>query len=217
MQINIINRQDSVINNYLSEIRDVDVQTDPLRFRRNIERIGSLMAYEVSKTLSYSPKDVRTPLGVATVNVPSNEIVVGTILRAGLPMHHGVLDVFDHAQNCFISAYRKYISPNEFEINLEYVATAHLDDKILIIADPMLATGNSIEATYQALKKYGKPKHTHIMSILGAQPGVDYLLNNIKDENVTLWVAAVDEQLNDHKYIVPGLGDAGDLAYGYKI
>ncbi|MCQ2201162.1 MAG: uracil phosphoribosyltransferase [Bacteroidales bacterium] len=217
MQINIINRQDSVINNYLSEIRDVDVQTDPLRFRRNIERIGSLMAYEVSKTLSYSPKDVRTPLGVATVNVPSNEIVVGTILRAGLPMHHGVLDVFDHAQNCFISAYRKYISPNEFEINLEYVATAHLDDKILIIADPMLATGNSIEATYQALKKYGKPKHTHIMSILGAQPGVDYLLNSIKDENVTLWVAAVDEQLNDHKYIVPGLGDAGDLAYGYKI
>lgn len=217
MQINIINRQDTVINNYLSEIRDVDVQTDPLRFRRNIERIGSLMAYEVSKTLSYTPKDVRTPLGVATVNVPSNEIVVGTILRAGLPMHHGVLDVFDHAQNCFISAYRKYISPNEFEINLEYVATAHLDDKILIIADPMLATGNSIEATYQALKKYGKPKHTHIMSILGAQPGVDYLLNNIKDENVTLWVAAVDEQLNDHKYIVPGLGDAGDLAYGYKI
>lgn len=217
MQINIINRQDTVINNYLAEIRDVDVQTDPLRFRRNIERIGSLMAYEVSKTLSYTPKDVRTPLGVATVNVPSNEIVVGTILRAGLPMHHGVLDVFDHAQNCFISAYRKYISPNEFEINLEYVATAHLDDKILIIADPMLATGNSIEATYQALKKYGKPKHTHIMSILGAQPGVDYLLNNIKDENVTLWVAAVDEQLNDHKYIVPGLGDAGDLAYGYKI
>lgn len=217
MQINIINRQDTVINNYLAEIRDVDVQTDPLRFRRNIERIGSLMAYEVSKTLSYTPKDVRTPLGVATVNVPSNEIVVGTILRAGLPMHHGVLDVFDHAQNCFISAYRKYISPNEFEINLEYVATAHLDDKILIIADPMLATGNSIEATYQALKKYGKPKHTHIMSILGAQPGVDYLLNNIKDENVTLWVAAVDEQLNGHKYIVPGLGDAGDLAYGYKI
>lgn len=217
MQINIINRQDTVINNYLAEIRDVDVQTDPLRFRRNIERIGSLMAYEVSKTLSYTPKDVRTPLGVATVNVPSNEIVVGTILRAGLPMHHGVLDVFDHAQNCFISAYRKYISPNEFEINLEYVATAHLDDKILIIADPMLATGNSIEATYQALKKYGKPKHTHIMSILGAQPGVDYLLNSIKDENVTLWVAAVDEQLNDHKYIVPGLGDAGDLAYGYKI
>lgn len=217
MQINIINRQDTVINNYLAEIRDVDVQTDPLRFRRNIERIGSLMAYEVSKTLSYTPKDVRTPLGVATVNVPSNEIVVGTILRAGLPMHHGVLDVFDHAQNCFISAYRKYISPNEFAINLEYVATAHLDDKILIIADPMLATGNSIEATYQALKKYGKPKHTHIMSILGAQPGVDYLLNNIKDENVTLWVAAVDEQLNDHKYIVPGLGDAGDLAYGYKI
>lgn len=217
MQINIINRQDSVINNYLSEIRDVDVQTDPLRFRRNIERIGSLMAYEVSKTLSYSPKDVRTPLGVASVNVPSNEIVVGTILRAGLPMHQGVLNVFDHAQNCFISAYRKYISPNEFEINLEYVATAHLDDKILIIADPMLATGNSIEATYQALKKFGTPKHTHIMSIIGSQPGVDYLSNTIKDENVTLWVAAVDKELNDHKYIVPGLGDAGDLAYGYKI
>lgn len=217
MEVNILNQQDTVVNNYLAEIRDIDVQTDPLRFRKNIARIGSMMAYEVSKTLDYTEKEVRTPLGVAKVNIPANEVVVGTILRAGLPMHDGILDVFDHAQNCFISAYRKYITPDEFEINLEYVATAHLDDKILLLADPMLATGNSIEATYQALKKYGSPKHTHIMCVLGSVPGVEFLKKTLKNEPVTLWVAAVDPELNAHKYIVPGLGDAGDLAYGYKI
>lgn len=217
MEVNIINRQNTVVNNYLAEIRDLDIQSDPLRFRKNIFRIGSLMAYEVSKTLDYTSKDVRTPLGIAQVQVPADEIVVGTILRAGLPMHEGVLDVFDRAQNCFISAYRKYTTPDEFEINLEYVATPHLDDKVLLLADPMLATGFSIEATYRALKKFGKTKHTHIMCVIGSQQGVDFLRESLKDELVTLWVAAVDPELNSHKYIVPGLGDAGDLAYGYKI
>lgn len=217
MEVNIINRQNTVVNNYLAEIRDVDIQSDPLRFRKNIFRIGSLMAYEVSKTMNYKSKQVRTPLGVAEVQVPADEVVVGTILRAGLPMHEGVLDVFDRAQNCFISAYRKYVSADEFEINLEYVATSHLDDKVLLLADPMLATGFSIEATYKALKKYGTPKHTHIMCVIGSEAGVDFLRQSLKNEPVTLWVAAVDSELNAHKYIVPGLGDAGDLAFGYKI
>ncbi|MDO4461512.1 MAG: uracil phosphoribosyltransferase [Bacteroidia bacterium] len=217
MEVKILNRQNTVVNNYLSEIRNVDVQSDPLRFRKNISRIGSFMAYEVSKTMSYKDTQVRTPLGIADVMVPADEVVVGTILRAGLPMHEGVLDVFDHAQNCFVSAYRKYINVDEFEINLEYVATAHLDDKVLLLADPMLATGFSIEATYRALKKYGTPKHTHIMCVIGSEAGVEFLSNALKDEPVTIWVAAVDPELNEHKYIVPGLGDAGDLCYGYKL
>ena len=217
MQVIVLNQQDSVLNNYLADMRDVKIQRDPMRFRRNIERIGSLMAYEVSKRLNYTTCSVVTPLGTAQVEQPSDNIVVGSILRAGLPMHMGVLDIFDRAENCFISAYRKYTSDDSFEIHLEYVATPKLDDKVLLLNDPMLATGNSLEQTYEALKQYGSPKHTHIMSIIGSQPGVDYLCETLKDEPVTLWVAAVDKELNSHKYIVPGLGDAGDLAFGYKL
>lgn len=217
MQVNIINKQDSVINNYLADMRNVDIQKDPMRFRRNIERIGSLMAYEVSKQLSYKTNSITTPLGNAQVNMPSDTIVVGSILRAGMPMHQGVLDTFDRAENCFISAYRKYTSAESFEINLEYVATPNLDGKILLLNDPMLATGNSLELTYKALKKYGTPKHTHILCIIGAEDGVNHLINTLGNEDVTLWVAAVDPTLNSHKYIVPGLGDAGDLAYGEKL
>lgn len=217
MQINIINKQDSVINNYLADMRNVDIQKDPMRFRRNIERIGSLMAYEVSKQLSYKANNVTTPLGTASVNMPSDTIVVGSILRAGMPMHMGVLDTFDRAENCFISAYRKYTSAEAFEIQLEYVATPNLDGKILLLNDPMLATGNSLELTYKALKKYGKPKHTHILCIIGSEEGVQHLVDSLGNDDVTLWVAAVDPILNAHKYIVPGLGDAGDLAYGEKI
>lgn len=217
MQVNIINKQDSVLNNYLADMRNVDIQKDPMRFRRNIERIGSLMSYEVSKQLDYKTIDVTTPLGVAPVNVPADTIVVGSILRAGMPMHQGVLDTFDRAENCFISAYRKYTSAEAFEIQLEYVATPNLDGKILLLNDPMLATGNSLELTYKALKKYGSPKHTHILSIIGSEQGVNHLVESLKDEPVTIWVAAVDPILNSHKYIVPGLGDAGDLAYGEKL
>lgn len=217
MQVIILNRTDSVLNNYLAEIRNVDVQGDPLRFRTNIERIGALMAYEASKRLNYKTIDVVTPLGVSQVHVPQDEIVVGSILRAGLPMHAGVLSLFDRAENCFISAYRKYSTEETFDIHLEYVATPHLEGKVLILNDPMLATGCSLEMTFQALKRFGVPKHTHIMSIIASQAGLDYLCDRLKEESVTLWVAALDPDLNSHKYIVPGLGDAGDLAFGYKI
>lgn len=217
MEVNIVNQQDSVLNNYLAELRSVEIQKDPMRFRRNIERIGMLMAYEVSKKMAYEQKNVVTPLGVAPVNVPADKIVVGSIMRAGLPMHNGVLDTFDRAENCFISAYRKYTSAESFEIHLEYVATPDLDGKILLMCDPMLATGQSLALTVQALKKYGKPKHTHIMCVIGSQQGVECLKEAFKGEDVTLWVAAVDEVLNSHKYIVPGLGDAGDLAFGEKL
>lgn len=217
MQVNIINHNNSVVNNYLADLRDVTVQSDPLRFRRNLQRIGAMMAYEVSRTLDYSPRTITTPLDKIEVSLPSDGIVVGSILRAGMPMHEGVLDVFDRAENCFVSAYRKYTSNEDFEIDLQYVATPNLDGKILLLCDPMLATGSSLALTYQKLKKYGTPKYTHIMSIIGAQPGVDHVCRSLEGEKVTLWIAAVDPALNAHKYIVPGLGDAGDLAYGEKL
>ncbi|MCQ2203059.1 MAG: uracil phosphoribosyltransferase [Bacteroidales bacterium] len=217
MQINILNKQNSVVNNYLAELRSIEVQKDSMRFRRNIERIGSIMAYEVSKQLEYKQNDITTPLGVAHVNQPADNIVVGSIMRAGLPMHNGVLDTFDHAENCFISAYRKYTSKESFEIHLEYVATPNLDGKVLIINDPMLATGKSLAMTIEALRRYGKPKHTHVMCVIGSQEGVDFLTKSLEGFDATLWIAAVDEKLDAHKYIVPGLGDAGDLAFGEKM
>lgn len=217
MQVIVLNNQDTVVNNYLAEIRDVKVQKDTLRFRKNIERIGMCLAYEVSKKLAYRSNGVVTPLGVAQVHQPADEIVVGSILRAGLPMHTGVLDLFDHADNCFVSAFRSYSTPEHFEIKLDYVATPSLDGKVLLLCDPMLATGTSLAQTYFALRKYGMPKHTHILSVIGCTPGVEYLCNQLKEENATLWCAAVDPELDSHKYIVPGLGDAGDLAFGTKM
>lgn len=217
MEINILDHQNSVINNYLADMRNIAVQNDSMRFRRNIERIGSLMAYEVSKTLDYASNAVTTPLGVAQVNQPADPIVIGSILRAGLPMHNGVLDTFDRAENCFVSAYRKYSSKEEFSIELQYVATPDLNNKILLLCDPMLATGLSMAQTFEALKRFGQPKHTHVMSIIGSEQGVEHLKKTLGNDNVTLWVASVDAQLDAHKYIVPGLGDAGDLAFGCKL
>lgn len=216
MDIYIIDKTESVINKYLAEMRDVNVQKDRMRFRRNIERIGELMAYEVSKTLSYSPKTVTTPLGDARVSLPSDDIVVGTILRAGLPMHAGVLNVFDDAENCFASAYRAYNDNHEVEVHLGYASTPDLDGKVLILADPMLATGISMVQTINQLMKYGRPRHVHILSIIGARPGVEYVRKNLTDIEASLWVASVDPVLNADAYIVPGLGDAGDLAFGVK-
>ena len=216
MDIHILDQSNSVINSYLAEMRTVGVQDDRMRFRHNIRRIGQLMAYEVSKTLEYAPREVTTPLGVATVQMPEENIVVGTILRAGLPMHEGVLDVFDKAENCFVSAYRAYDENHGVEIHLGYAATPRLDGKVLIVADPMLATGKSMVSTLRQLLKYGVPRHIHILSIIGAQPGVDYLVENPIGVETTLWAATVDGQLNSDSYIVPGLGDAGDLAYGTK-
>lgn len=216
MDLYIIDKTESVINKYLAEMRDVSIQKDRMRFRRNIERIGELMAYEVSKTLAYAPSTVTTPLGNAIVNMPSDQIVVGTILRAGLPMHTGVLNVFDDAENCFASAYRAYNDNHEVEIHLGYAATPDLDGKVLILADPMLATGFSMLQVIKQLMRYGRPSHVHILSIIGARPGVEYLRNNLQGVDASLWVATVDPLLNADSYIVPGLGDAGDLAFGEK-
>ena len=217
MEIIEIQKKASVVNSYLAEIRDVNIQKDPLRFRTNIERLGMLMAYEVSKSLDYEVRDVVTPLGVSNVNLPIDKIVVGTVLRAGLPMHSGVLNVFDRAENCFVSAYRRYTSEDSFEIELEYVATPSLDGKVLLMVDPMLATGMSFANAILAMRKYGKPKHVHVMSIIGSPEGIENLKQTIQDIDVTLWIGAIDTHLNEHKYIVPGLGDAGDLAFGCKI
>ncbi len=218
MEVNILSQSHSVLNDFLRELRDTQIQGDRLRFRRNLQRIGSIMAYEVSRRLSYEPVEIRTPLAPMSVETVADKVVVGSILRAGMPMHEGVLDVFDRAENCFISAYRKYVRGDQFEIVLEYAATPSLEGKVLLLCDPMLATGSSLSLTYKALQKFGRPKHTHIMSIIGAREGVDTLTKAVgSDERCTLWVAAVDEALNEHKYIVPGLGDAGDLAYGEKM
>lgn len=205
----------SVVNRYIAELRDVNIQNDRMRFRRNIERIGEVMAYEISRTLHYEQTDVTTPLGIATANIPADQIVVATILRAGLPLHHGVLNVFDDAENAFVSAYRKYDGDYEFDIHIEYIASPVLDGKVLILTDPMLATGGSMELAYEALLTKGNPEKVHLISVIASREAVKYVEEHFP-EDTTLWVAAVDELLNQHKYIVPGLGDAGDLAYGEK-
>lgn len=216
MQVNVLNQQNSIFNRFLSELRDVEIQKDPMRFRRNIERLGEIMSYEVSKTLNYKNLDVTTPLGVAVESVPADPIVIGSILRAGLPMHQGLLNYFDRSENAFVSAYRKY-KEKTFDIHIEYISSPSLDGKILILNDPMVATGSSIELAYKALLQKGQPAHTHILTIIASQAGVDYVREHLANENVTLWVGAIDADLNSKSYIIPGLGDAGDLAYGTKL
>ena len=218
MKVINLSEQNSVLNQFLSEIRDVNIQKDPLRFRRNIERIGELMAVEVSKTLNYEQTDVQTPLGVAPVNTISDQLVLATILRAGLPLHQGFLNIFDRAENAFLSAYRRMNAKGELEIVAEYMAAPSIEGKTLIVADPMLATGMSMEVGYLALLRHGKPNHTHLCCAIATPKSIDYMRKALKDsEDVTLWCAAVDPVLNDKKYIVPGLGDAGDLCYGIKV
>ena len=210
----------SIINQYVAELRDVRIQSDRNTFRHNLERIGQLMAYEVSKTLAYSEKKVQTPLATAKASTPDEEIVLATVFRAGLPFHQGFLDVFDHAGNAFVSAYRYYMDEKHEEVGIkvEYLAAPDLTNKTLIIADPMLATGGSLQLAYEALCTKGIPKQLHLCCVIAAQTGVDNILKMFKPlDNVTLWCAAIDPILNEHKYIVPGLGDAGDLAYGDKI
>ena len=218
MQVINLSEHNSVLNHYLREIRDVNIQKDSLRFRRNIERIGEVMAVEVSKALSYTPQDVQTPLGTATVNTASDAIVLATILRAGLPLYQGFLNMFDHAENAFLSAYRRVNTEGKLEIVAEYMAAPSLEGKTLIIADPMLATGMSMEISYLALLKHGQPRHTHLCCTIGTPQAIDYLRKALNDrDDVTLWCAAIDPVLNDKKYIVPGLGDAGDLCFGEKL
>jgi uracil phosphoribosyltransferase len=202
----------------LREIRDVEIQKDPMRFRRNIERIGEVMAIEMSKELNYEPTEVQTPLAKATVNTISDQLVLATILRAGMPLHHGFLNIFDRAENAFLSAYRRENADGELEIVAEYMAAPAIEGKTLVVVDPMLATGMSMEVGYLALLRHGKPKHTHLCCTIGTPQAIDYLRRSLNDsEDVTVWCAAIDPVLNEKKYIVPGLGDAGDLCYGTKI
>ncbi|MCF6356393.1 MAG: uracil phosphoribosyltransferase [Draconibacterium sp.] len=217
MNIKVLGNNQSILDQYFAEIRDISIQTDPLRFRENLYRIGELFAYEISKELNFEVTDVKTPLGIAKVPKMVQQPVLATILRAGLAMHNGLLKIFDRAENCFISAYRKYTDKGEFEIEFEYMASPSLKDKVVILSDPMLASGKSMEIGYRALFSKGKPSHVHLVAIISSQQGVDYIVDNIKDENVTLWLGAVDEGMTSKSYITPGLGDAGDLAYGEKI
>lgn len=217
MEIKVLGNNHSIIDQYLAEIRDVTIQKDPLRFRENMYRIGELFAYEISKELVYEVRDVTTPLGIAKVPVLEKQPVLATILRAGLAMHNGLLKILDRAENCFISAYRKYTEAGGFEIEFEYMASPLLDGKVVILSDPMLASGKSMEIGYAALFSKGTPSHVHLVSIISSQQGVDYISNAIKADNVTLWLGAIDEGMTLKSYISPGLGDAGDLAYGEKV
>ena len=214
----ILDKTNSIVNKFLAQLRDKVVQKDSMRFRRNVERIGEILSYEISKTLNYAPQQVETPLATATVQNISDKVVLATILRAGLPLHQGFLNYFDDAENAFISAYRSYTSESEFEIKVEYIACGSLEGKVLLLVDPMLASGTSMVAAYETLcARGGKPAHTHIVSVLGCNEGVDYVVNHTNPEEVDVWVATVDPLLNPHKYIVPGLGDAGDLCFGEKL
>ena len=218
MKVINLSEQNSVLNQFLCEIRDVTIQKDPLRFRRNIERIGEVMAIEMSKSLAYQSTDVQTPLGWAKVNTIAEPIVLATILRAGLPLYQGFLNVFDRAENAFLSAYRRVNEKGKLEIVAEYMAAPSIEGKTLIIADPMLATGMSMEASYLSLLKHGLPRHTHLCCTIGTPQAVEYLRKALNDRpDVTLWCAAIDPILNEKKYIVPGLGDAGDLCFGEKL
>lgn len=207
----------SVVSRYMMELRDVTVQSDPLRFRTNLDRIGQIMAYEISKRLSYREKTVQTPLGLCKSLEPSEQVVLGTILRAGLPFHHGFLSYFDRAENAFVSAYRRYREKggDQFDVVVEYLASPNLDGKTLVLVDPMLATGSSMELAYRALLTKGTPAKVHVASVIASQVGVDYVRKHFPD-NTVLWCADIDAEVNSHSYIVPGLGDAGDLAYGIK-
>lgn len=212
-------QQHSVVNQYMSELRDVNVQRNRAQFRRNLERIGEIMAYEISRYLDYETVNIQTPLGVAPTLLPQDEIVLGTIFRAGLPFHQGFLNVFDKADNAFVSAYRFYKDKecHEVGIHIDYLATPDLNGKTLIIADPMLATGGSMELGLKAFETKGIPAKVHLCCVIASQKGVDYIQEVFKDADFTLWCGAIDPELNDHMYIVPGLGDAGDLAYGGKL
>ncbi|MCB4798341.1 uracil phosphoribosyltransferase [Neotamlana laminarinivorans] len=217
MHIHNISTENSILNQFIAEIRDKNIQKDSMRFRRNIERIGEILCYEMSKTLSFKPISVETPLGINNTFLPETDVVLCSILRAGVPLHNGLLNYFDNAENAFISAYRHHKqNPETFEIVVEYLACPSLEGKTLILADPMLATGQSMLATFEALKPFGTPKEVHLISVIGAQEGVDFVNKNF-DDNTHLWIAAVDKNLNDKGYIIPGLGDAGDLAFGEKL
>ncbi|WP_315818096.1 uracil phosphoribosyltransferase [Paraflavitalea speifideaquila] len=213
----VINLSDqcSLVSQWISEIRDVQIQTDRMRFRRNLERIGEIAAYEISKVLDFEEKEVQTPLGISVCDVIKEQPVLATILRAGLPLHQGLLNYFDKADNAFISAYRKHLRDGSFEISLEYISCPELENRVVIISDPMLATGSSLVKTIQYLREEGHPREIHIVVAIACTVGIEYVLRS--EPNVKLWCGAIDEELTAKGYIVPGLGDAGDLAFGAKV
>lgn len=210
-------KQDSLVSQYMMELRNVDIQHDMLRFRRNLERIGEIIAYEISKHLDYKTETIQTPLSPCQCRVIGEDVVLATIFRAGLPFHQGFLNFYDHAGNAFVSAYRKYKEKENFDVFIEYIASPDLNGKTLILVDPMLATGASMELSYRALLTKGTPTRIHVASVIASQAAVDYVKATFPEDKTTLWVGAVDPEINSHSYIVPGLGDAGDLAFGTKL
>ena len=215
MKIFNFSEYSSLYNKFLSELRDAQIQKDSMRFRKNLERIGEISAYEISKELDHQSLTTNTPLGVSQTNVPKDNLVLATILRAGLPLHTGLLNYFDYAENCFISAYRKHSSSNDFEVEIEYLASPNTQGKVVLLSDTMLASGQSMVLAYKALLKRGTPAKVHIVSVIGSQQGIDLVSENLP-ENTTLWIGGVDPKMTTQSYIVPGLGDAGDLAFGEK-
>ena len=217
MKVINLGENNSILNRFVAELRDKEIHKDSLRFRRNLERIGEIFAYEISKTLEYSTKEVTTPLGIAKCSIPEENLILGTVLRAGIPLHTGLLNYFDKAQNAFIAAYRKYGKDNKLTIQIEYISSPKTEGKTLVLADTMLATGSSIVLAYNKLCELGEPAHTHIVCPIASEYSLGYLSKQLPHKKVTLWVAAIDEELTNKSYIVPGLGDAGDLAYGDKL
>lgn len=215
--IHILSKENSIFNKFIAEIRDREIQRDSMRFRRNLERIGEVMGYEISRSLNYVSRIVETPLGEASVEMISDKIVLATILRAGLPMHQGFLNYFDDAESAFVSAYRKSSKDGSFKVKVEYISSCDLEGKTLILVDPMLATGTSLVLAYEALiAKGGEPVHTHVASIIASEQGIDYASRHLPSRKTTMWLGAVDAELTSRSYIVPGIGDAGDLAFGEK-
>ncbi len=214
--IKILGEKKSILNKFIAELRDINIQNDSLRFRRNLERIGEIFAYEISKELEYEKKEVTTPLGTTEINIMKDNIILATVLRAGLPLHQGLLNYFDRAQNAFVGSFRKYHKDNSFEIKSGYLSSPGVDDKFLILSDPMLASGSSMLLAYKDLTKESYPKHVHFVTIIAAREGVEYIQENLPESKYTIWIGAMDNELTAKSYIVPGLGDAGDLAYGGK-
>jgi uracil phosphoribosyltransferase len=214
--IQILNKSNSVFNQYLSEIRDKDIQQDSMRFRTNLKRMGSIFAYEISKTLAYTTGQIQTSLGIAEESIPEETPVIISLMRAGLPIHEGILSVFDKSQNGFISSFRHHTQEDSFQIKLEYISCPDISNKTLILADAMIASGATIELAYKALLLKGTPKHTHIVSLIASKEGINYLRKKISGQKITFWIGAIDDELTGKSYVVPGLGDAGDLAFGEK-
>ena len=215
MQVYNFSQNHSIYNKFLSELRDTEIQKDSMRFRRNLERLGEITAYELSKDLAYRESAIKTPLGVAPMNIHNEPIVLATILRAGLPLHQGLLNYFDGAENCFISAYRKHTSNEDFEVEIEYMSSPDLNGKTVLLNDPMLASGRSMVLAYKALLQRGNPSKIHVVSVIASQEGIDFVKDNLPN-STKIWVGGIDPEMTKESYIVPGLGDAGDLAFGSK-